>query len=471
MPTPNIYRALPSYPSTPQRRTAIVTGASGISGQYMLRHLASYPERWEKVWALSRGRPGVLDSLQGKEGKVSIEHVAVDFLAGKDEIAKVLRENGISADTVFFFAYMEVKGEEGEEDEGMWGAQGKMLEVNGKMLKDFILAMEDRPFERIVLQTGAKSHLINCPELRPSSRTQPSPLSRRRSTCFDHPEFLLCYLSAHEGIRIMVEAFDVVGIAYFPVLTTNNFTYYRQEDILSELAPKQNFTYSITRPSHILGAAKGNYMNLAIALGLYFVVQKELGEPAIFPGTEHKYHSFETFSGAALNSHLAEFCALTPECAGEAFNALNGDTTTWARIYPALASYWSATLPPPSTHFSDPSPRPFTLVLDTPAPYPSHQKSELNLRNSLQAWAAEPKVVEAWERIAQREGLDTEVFAKASWGFADAALALGWGVVLGGNKLRKFGFHATVDSYDDWVRVWEEAQELGFLPKVGSGSK
>ncbi|PQE24487.1 hypothetical protein CJF30_00009947 [Rutstroemia sp. NJR-2017a BBW] len=92
------------------------------------------------------------------------------------------------------------------------------------------------------------------------------------------------YLSAHEGIRIMVEAFDVVGIAYFPVLTTNNFTYYRQEDILSELAPKQNFTYSITRPSHILGAAKGNYMNLAIALGLYFVVQKELGEPAIFPG-------------------------------------------------------------------------------------------------------------------------------------------------------------------------------------------
>jgi hypothetical protein len=45
--------------------------------------------------------------------------------------------------------------------------------------------------------------------------------------------------------------------------TNDNVTWYRQEDILQELAPKQNFTYSVTRPSHILGAAKGNYMNLA----------------------------------------------------------------------------------------------------------------------------------------------------------------------------------------------------------------
>ncbi|PQE24473.1 hypothetical protein CJF30_00009946 [Rutstroemia sp. NJR-2017a BBW] len=191
-PTPNIYHALPTYPSesTPHRRTAIVTGASGISGQYMLRHLASYPERWEKVWALSRGRPGVLDSLQGKEGKVSIEHVAVDFLAGKEDIAKVLREKGVSADTVFFFAYMEVKGE-GEEDEGMWGAQGKMLEVNG-MFGGFFIWGEAKCLKtsfsqwRIVHLRGLscrlvrryirpstlplsinlsihKSHLINCP--------------------------------------------------------------------------------------------------------------------------------------------------------------------------------------------------------------------------------------------------------------------------------------------------------------------
>jgi len=294
------------------------------------------------------------------------------------------------------------------------------------MLKDFILAMEDHPFERIVLQTGAKHYGVHLgPSLLPCQEDDPR------------------------------------------VLTIPNF-YYAQEDILKELAPKQNFTYSVTRPSHILGAVKGNYMNLAIALGLYFVVQKELGEPATFPGTEHKYHSFETFSGAALNSHLAEFCALTPECAGEAFNALNGDTTTWARIYPHLAAYWNVALPSPSTHFSSPAPRPFKLAIDTPAPYPSHIKSQLELRNSLQAWAQEEKVVQAWERIAQREGLDREVFAKASWGFADAALALGWSVVLGANKLRKFGFYATVDSYDDWVRVWEEAQELGFLPKVSS---
>jgi hypothetical protein len=119
----------------------------------------------------------------------------------------------------------------------------------------------------------------------------------------------------------------------------------------------------------------------------------------------------------------------------QAFNALNGDTTTWARIYPLLAAYWDVALPPPTTHFSSPAPRPFKLTLDTPAPYPSPFKSQLELRNSLQAWAVEEKVVQAWERIAQREGLDAEVFGQASWGFADAALALGWSVVLDGNKV------------------------------------
>jgi hypothetical protein len=39
--------------------------------------------------------------------------------------------------------------------------------------------------------------------------------------------------------------------------------YYRQEDILQELGPKQGFTHSVTRPGSIIGAVKGNFMNLA----------------------------------------------------------------------------------------------------------------------------------------------------------------------------------------------------------------
>ena len=39
--------------------------------------------------------------------------------------------------------------------------------------------------------------------------------------------------------------------------------YYNQEDILQELGPKLGFDWSVVRPMTIIGALKGNYLNLA----------------------------------------------------------------------------------------------------------------------------------------------------------------------------------------------------------------
>lgn len=126
--------------------TALVAGANGVSGQYMLRVLSQSPKRWSKIYALSRRPP------QGFNAP-NIEHIALDFLSGQDAIREVLAEKGVKkVDHVFFFAYKESSGPDGE----LWAGQEQMVVENGKMLEDFLLAMSDVPFQRIVLQTGAK---------------------------------------------------------------------------------------------------------------------------------------------------------------------------------------------------------------------------------------------------------------------------------------------------------------------------
>ena len=90
--TRGIYHALPVFPDSQKGLTAIITGANGISGYYMLKVLAQAPERWTKIYCLSRRPPAIKGGLPS-----NAEHVALDFLKSPQEIAEVLKEHGIKA--------------------------------------------------------------------------------------------------------------------------------------------------------------------------------------------------------------------------------------------------------------------------------------------------------------------------------------------------------------------------------------
>ena len=85
-----IFHGLPVFPDDIKGLTAVITGANGISGQHMLRVLMQSPERWSKIFLLSR-RPPYID---GELPEVA-EHIALDFLNEPHEIAKVLHERGV----------------------------------------------------------------------------------------------------------------------------------------------------------------------------------------------------------------------------------------------------------------------------------------------------------------------------------------------------------------------------------------
>jgi NAD(P)-dependent dehydrogenase (short-subunit alcohol dehydrogenase family) len=88
----SIYHGLPVYPKSLTGLTAIITGANGISGYHMLRVLAQDPERWAKIYCLSRRPPAIPGGLPK-----NAEHIALDLLKEPEEIAEVLRERGVKA--------------------------------------------------------------------------------------------------------------------------------------------------------------------------------------------------------------------------------------------------------------------------------------------------------------------------------------------------------------------------------------
>jgi hypothetical protein len=87
-----IYHGLPTYPESPDLSglTAIITGANGISGYHMLKVLAAAPERWKKIYCLSRRPPPDYFFAELGEGANRVEHISVDFLSEPEEIAKEL---------------------------------------------------------------------------------------------------------------------------------------------------------------------------------------------------------------------------------------------------------------------------------------------------------------------------------------------------------------------------------------------
>ncbi len=85
------FRGLPSFPDDLKGLTAIVTGANGMSGYHMVRVLASSPQRWSKIYCLSRRPPPENFFKDLGDGAKLVEHITADFLEEPKDIAAALR--------------------------------------------------------------------------------------------------------------------------------------------------------------------------------------------------------------------------------------------------------------------------------------------------------------------------------------------------------------------------------------------
>jgi hypothetical protein len=89
--TRGIYYNLPTFPAHDGKKyTAIVTGANGMTGASLVDVLASLPERWGTIYALSRRPP--------TSSRPNVKNIAADFLSSTpEELAGLFKKEGVKA--------------------------------------------------------------------------------------------------------------------------------------------------------------------------------------------------------------------------------------------------------------------------------------------------------------------------------------------------------------------------------------
>lgn len=248
-----IYHGLPVYPDSQEGLTAIITGANGISGQHMLRILSQAPRRWRKIFCLSRRPPYMPGGLPS-----NAEHVALDFLKGPDEIAATLKRNGVQADYIFFFAYLQPPPIDGA---ALWSDAKEMCRVNSLLLDNFLGALKIAAIKpkRFMLQTGAKNYGV------------------------------------HLGLTKVPQEESDPRVELEP-----NF-YYPQEDSLFRYCQEEGVGWNVLMPCAILGAVPDAAMNIAFPLAVYATVCAELKLPLEWPSDINAWQMHSSQSSAAMN--------------------------------------------------------------------------------------------------------------------------------------------------------------------------
>ncbi|OAA65377.1 NAD(P)-binding domain protein [Niveomyces insectorum RCEF 264] len=417
------FHGLPTYPDNVKDLTAIVTGANGMSGYHMVRVLAAAPQRWRKIYCLSRRPPPDNFFEDLGEGAQRVEHISVDFLAAPAKIAEALKGKVDKVDHVFFFSYMQPQ--QTGDILNMWSDAEELATINGNLMRNFLggLAGAGLTPKRFLLQTGAKHYGFHIgPATNPSFEEDP---------------------------RIYLEA---------------NF-YYPQEDALFAFCRATGAGWNVVRPSYIIGAVRDSALNHMVGLAIYGAVQAHRGLPLAFPGDYAAWDREYCQSTALLNAHLEEWAVLTDAAANEAFNVQDGTSFTWGRFWTYLARWFGTGWTPPE---ADETKYHTTASRHTQPPRGYGPQGVTRSTFSLLEWSGEPAVQAAWAELKAKHALALDPFTERNrpqiFSMTDSAVIGGWALSLSMRKARKLGFHGSVDSYETAFNTMRDLARLKVVP-------
>ncbi|KAK5997672.1 hypothetical protein PT974_00027 [Cladobotryum mycophilum] len=400
--------------------TALVTGATGVSGYHMVKVLAA-SQRWAKIFCSSSRPPP--DNFFADLGDAAqrVEHVQMDFLKQPSEIADVLKKIQ-KVDYIFYFSYMQPAPKGNVLD--LWANGDELHRVNISLFTNFVAALEQtslRP-KRFMLQTGSKHYAFHKgPAPLPAFETDPR------------------------------------------VLLHDNF-YYEQEDRLASYCQTVGAKWNVARPSYIVGAVRDGTLNHLIGFGVYAAVQAHLKQPISFPGDYRAWDREQVQSTGLLNAYFEEWLVLTDKAANEAFNIHDGQSFTWGRAWPYLAKWYGVDWNPPQADESK-----YRIMK---LPYPETPRgygpqATFNSTFSLLEWSLQPEVEAAWKELAQQHDLVLDPFddryRARIFSFADSAVIGEAAMTISVRKARNYGFFGTVDSYNS---IFDTLHDLARLKLI-----
>ncbi|MEM7443258.1 MAG: SDR family oxidoreductase [Pseudomonadota bacterium] len=256
--------------------TALIVGATGLSGSYAGRHLKD--EGWTVV-TISRSNVDL---------PWSDRHIAVD-LADADTTAEALQ----AAQDVTHVFYCTWSRQETEEEN---------VRVNAAMIRNLFDGIGSAPVQHAALVTGLKHYLGS----------------------FDDYAKVTPYTPFLENS---------------PRLAGPNF-YYDQENVLFEKAAERGFTWSVHRPHTMIGFVVDNAMNMAVTLAIYASICKHTGRPFVYPGSPEQYSAVTDVTDARLLAKQLHWAASTPGAQNMPFNTVNGDFFRWTWLWGQIAEYF-----------------------------------------------------------------------------------------------------------------------------------
>ena len=408
-----IFHGLPVYPDSISGLTAIITGANGISGHYMLEVLTQDPKRWKKIYCLSRRPPTIKGGLPDH-----VEHIPLDFLKEPKEIASTLREKNVTADHVFFFSYIQPPPKPGQ---GLWSDAEEMVRVNSELLNNFLGGLKQASItpKRFMLQTGAKNYGIHLgPTKVPQEESDP---------------------------RVELEP---------------NF-YYPQEDSLEQYCKETGCGWNVAMPGPITGAVPDAAMNYAYPLAVYASVSKKLNQTLEFPGDIAGWQMYQSMSYAMMNAYLEEWSVLSSP-PNERYNAWDGSAFTWEGAWPRVASWYGIESQGPTCDEK------YNEVTTRFNPRGYGGKGVVRAKFSMAQWARRDDVQKAWKELSQEHGISIpeEKEFDRIFQFLDGALCRPAPLIYSSDKLRKNGFHGYVDSSDALLETFHDLAKLKMVPPV-----
>ncbi|WP_426437080.1 SDR family oxidoreductase [Bradyrhizobium genosp. P] len=185
-------------------------------------------------------------------------------------------------------------------------------------------------------------------------------------------------------------------------------------------------------PDVVVGDIFGNPMNIALVIGVFAELSRELRIPLRFPGTDKAYQQLAQFTDAGMLARASVWAATEDGVSGEAFNITNGDVFRWERMWEDIARQ---------------------LALDVAPPVP------LKLAQHM------ADKCPVWRRIAERHGLVQPDLSKlVGWPFGDFVFHTESDVISDVNKLNEFGFAERMDSAKSLIAAIESLRRQRVLP-------
>lgn len=212
--------------------------------------------------------------------------------------------------------------------------------------------------------------------------------------------------------------------------------YYALEDIVRSY--DQYLTYSIHRPSIIVGASTRSVYNTLLTVAVYAEICKYRNVPFRYPGSRYTWEHFCDMTDARVLAEQHVWAAVSEKAQNEAFNCTNGDVFTWKRMWEVFCEEFGVEFQP----------------LDD-----DHDKVGFDLAEEMKDKG------HVWDRIVEKKGLvKTKIEEITCFAALQAVLNFKFQPVSSMNKSKEFGFLGFVDSVKS-VRFWvAKLREMKIIP-------